>query len=81
MSDSQKVLVLSKKPCVQCDATFRFLDSHNISYQVRDVYSEEYADLISELGYLAAPIVLIYSGDELVHSWFGYNPGELDKLK
>lgn len=67
------VTVYSKTPCVQCSATYRALDSRGINYEVKDIY--ENLDMISELGYMGAPVVI--AGDE---HWTGYKEDKIDAL-
>lgn len=76
-----EVTVLSKKPCVQCDATMKTLDRFKQDYKVEDIYDEKNLALVEELGYKQAPVVLVHVDGELVNHWSGFNPGELDKFK
>jgi glutaredoxin-like protein NrdH len=70
------VTVYSKSPCVQCDATYRALDSKGIEYNVIDL-SENAAALriVKELGYLQAPVVV--TDDE---HWSGFRPDKIAEL-
>jgi len=74
------VTVFSKKPCPQCDATFRQLDKKKdaegrtlIEYTVVDITTEPGAKefITEQLGYLQAPVVLIHEGH-----WSDFRPSE-----
>jgi glutaredoxin-like protein NrdH len=63
-------VVLYGKPfgCVQCDATKRKLNKHNIHYTEVDVTQDETAlNFIKGLGYSAAPVVYVSTIDGDVH--------------
>ena len=55
--------------CVQCNATYRWLDSRGIEYTVMDSTDLENNLAIKVLGYLQAPVVFI--DDEHTS---GFNP-------
>lgn len=71
------VIVYTMPNCVQCNATYRALDSANISYTVIDVSKDEEArQKIMALGHRAAPVVVV--GEE---HWSGFRPDLIAKLK
>ncbi|RJU01998.1 NrdH-redoxin [Arthrobacter frigidicola] len=68
------VTVYSKKPCVQCDATFRSLDKKDVTYTVVDIGTDTTAlNYVRSLGHMQAPVVVVETGTEPVH-WSGFNP-------
>ena len=70
------VTVYTKPSCVQCNATYRALDSKGIEYEVLDVSTDEGALAhVKELGYLQAPVVIT---DE--DHWSGFRPDKIDEL-
>lgn len=70
------VTVFSKPSCVQCDATYRALDKHNVAYRTVDITEDaEALDMVRGLGYLQAPVVM--AGDE---HWSGYRPDRISSL-
>ena len=70
------VTVYTKPSCVQCNATYRALDSKGIEYEVFDVSEDEQALAhVKELGYLQAPVVIT---DE--DHWSGFRPDKIDEL-
>ena len=70
------VTVYTKPSCVQCNATYRALDSKGIEYEVLDVSTDEGAIAhVKELGYLQAPVVIT---DE--DHWSGFRPDKIDEL-
>lgn len=69
------VTVHSKKPCVQCDATFRKLDKEGIEYVVVQL-TEESAATFKAAGHMQAPVVVTSTG-----TWAGYNPDRIMELK
>lgn len=75
------ITVLSKSPCVQCDATARKLDADKLDYTKEDIYAEENMAIIQELKYMAAPVVLIRDEEgTIVKHWSGFNPTKLAEL-
>ena len=70
------VTVYTKPSCVQCNATYRALDSKGIEYEVVDLTLEETAlAQVKELGYQQAPVVIT---DE--DHWSGFRPDKIDEL-
>jgi len=70
------VTVYTKPSCVQCNATYRALDSKGIAYEVLDLSQDETAlAAVKELGYLQAPVVIT---DE--DHWSGFRPDKIDEL-
>lgn len=75
------VTVLSKPSCVQCTATYRTLDGASVEYGTEDVYAPDNLNLVQELGYMAAPVVLVRDEDgELVDHWAGFRPDKITEL-
>ena len=74
--ENMTVTVYTKPSCVQCNATYRALDSKGIEYEVLDVSADEAAlAQVKELGYLQAPVVIT---DE--DHWSGFRPDKIDEL-
>ncbi|WP_353827787.1 glutaredoxin-like protein NrdH [Agromyces sp. SYSU T0242] len=70
------VTVYTKPSCVQCNATYRALDSKGIEYDVLDLSQDETAlAAVKELGYLQAPVVITDEGH-----WSGFRPDKIDEL-
>lgn len=70
------ITVYTKPSCVQCNATYRALESKGLEYEVLDL-SEDPAALerVKEMGYLQAPVVV--TEDE---HWSGFRPDKIDEL-
>ena len=70
------VTVYTKPACVQCNATFRALDKHGISYNKVDISVDDNArDYIMSLGYLQAPVVIAGTQQSS-----GFRPNRLREL-
>ena len=70
------ITVYSKPACVQCTATTRALTARGIEYDVVDLTDNAAAmDLISDLGYRQAPVVI--AGDQ---HWVGFRPDMIKNL-
>ena len=70
------ITVYTKPSCVQCNATYRALDSKGILYNVVDVSADDEAlATIKELGYLQAPVVVTED-----NHWSGYRPDFITAL-
>lgn len=70
-------ILFSKPACVQCDATVRKFEKHNIPYHKVDVTQDPAAyEFVTSLDYMQVPVVYT-SGDE---HWGGYNPANVEAL-
>ncbi|MDR5699535.1 glutaredoxin-like protein NrdH [Agromyces aerolatus] len=70
------VTVYTKPSCVQCNATYRALDSKGIEYEVLDLSVDESAlEHVKGLGYQQAPVVIT---DE--DHWSGFRPDKISEL-
>ncbi|WP_030149519.1 glutaredoxin domain-containing protein [Mycetocola saprophilus] len=78
---TQIVTVYSKADCRQCDATKRWLTSHNVDFEVDDITEPGNLAAVKALGYQAAPVVMVSNGDVRAdRHWSGFDPGKLDTL-
>jgi len=70
------ITVYTKPSCVQCNATYRALDSKGIAYEVHDLTEDPAAlEQVKALGYLQAPVVITDDGH-----WSGFRPDKIDEL-
>ncbi|HUH53756.1 MAG TPA: glutaredoxin-like protein NrdH [Pseudomonadales bacterium] len=70
------ITVYTKPSCVQCNATYRALDSKGIEYEILDLSVDETAlETVKDLGYLQAPVV-VADGDH----WSGFRPDKIEEL-
>ena len=68
--------VYTKPACVQCNATYRSLDKHGITYTTVDVTEDaEALEHIKGLGYMQAPVV--ETEDD---HWSGFRPDKIERL-
>lgn len=71
-----KITVYSKPACVQCHATAKALDKHELDYEVVDISTDDQArDYVMALGYTSAPVVVV--DDE---HWSGFRPDRIKSL-
>jgi glutaredoxin-like protein NrdH len=71
-----QITVYTKPACVQCNATYKALDRHGLTYKKVDITLDSNArDYVMALGYLQAPVVV--AGDQ---HWSGYRPDRLSAL-
>lgn len=84
MSNENKlpVVVYSKPGCVQCNAVYRWLDSHKIRYRIVDMSQDEQAfNMIKDMGYQQAPVVIIPLDYPVKnHHFSGFQPQMLEQL-
>lgn len=67
------VTVYSKPSCVQCNATYRALDSKGVNYRVIDMTEDGAAlEKAKSLGYSQAPVVI--TADD---HWSGFRPDKI----
>ncbi|GAB3619501.1 glutaredoxin-like protein NrdH [Glutamicibacter sp. PS] len=70
------VTVYTKPSCVQCNATYRALDSRGIEYKKVDISQDADAlEYVRGLGYAQAPVVVTDS-----NHWSGFRPDMIDGL-
>ena len=70
------VTVYSKPSCVQCNATYRALDSKGVDYRVVDMTQDGAAlEKAKSLGYSQAPVVI--TADD---HWSGFRPDKIALL-
>jgi glutaredoxin-like protein NrdH len=70
------VTVYTLPSCVQCDSTKRVLTRNGIEFETIDLSQDESAmALVKELGYSAAPIVVV--GDD---HWSGFRMDKISAL-
>ncbi len=70
------VTVYTKPACVQCNATYRALETKGIAYQIVDLSQDaEALERVRALGYLQAPVVM--AGEE---HWSGFRPDKIEEL-
>lgn len=70
------VTVYTLPSCVQCESTKKMLDRRSIAYNVVDMSQDEAAlEMIKNLGYQAAPVVI--AGED---HWSGFRPDRLNAI-
>jgi glutaredoxin-like protein NrdH len=70
------VTVYTKPACVQCNATYKALDTRGIEYSVVDISADSEArDYVMSLGYVQSPVVV--AGDD---HWSGFRPDRISGL-
>lgn len=78
------IVVYSKKPCVQCDATYRKLNDLKLPYITIRVDEDEVAlQKIKDMGYQQAPVVILpfdWVSDDGQH-WSGFQPALLESIR
>ncbi|MDF1488748.1 glutaredoxin-like protein NrdH [Tessaracoccus caeni] len=71
------ITVYTKPSCVQCNATYRALDSKGLDYEILDLSEDEKAlEMVKSLGYLQAPVVI--TDDD---HWAGFRPDKIAALR
>lgn len=70
------ITVYSKPACVQCNATYRALDTKGIEYRVVDLSEDPSAlDIVKAMGYMQAPVVVTEDDH-----WSGFRPDKIAGL-
>lgn len=70
------ITVYTKPSCVQCNATYRALDSKGLEYDVLDLSEDEAAlEMVKSLGYMQAPVVVTENDH-----WSGFRPDKIAGL-
>ncbi|CAD6016112.1 glutaredoxin family protein [Agreia sp. COWG] len=78
-----RVTVFSKPNCSTCESTYRILKVAKINYEVIDVTKSEaaMAYVTEDLGYSAAPIVVVDFEDGEQDHWSGLRVDKIQQLK
>ncbi|MEE2524530.1 glutaredoxin-like protein NrdH [Pseudarthrobacter sp. J47] len=70
------ITVYTKPACVQCNATYRALDSKGIDYKAVDISQDaEALERLKAMGYMQAPVV-VTDNDH----WSGFRPDKIEAL-
>jgi len=70
------ITVYTKPACVQCNATFRALDSRGVEYRTVDLSKDPNAlDVVKAMGYMQAPVVVTENDH-----WSGFRPDKIGAL-
>lgn len=78
MTTKNTILVYSQDDCIACDRTKKFLDGKNIAYEIVDMTNNDEArTLVKDLGFMAAPVVIVNNGEK---KWAGYQREKLIAL-
>lgn len=77
----RSVTVYTQPACQPCKATKRWLDKRGIDYRTIDItQSPDDLAAIKYLGYLAAPVVIVSTGDpETDLHWSGFDPTSMGR--
>jgi glutaredoxin-like protein NrdH len=72
--------VYTKPNCVQCDMTKRLMDKIGVEYTTVDIVENPAElDRLIEMGYRAAPVVVVTS-ETGIESWAGFQPEKITAL-
>lgn len=80
MSTVKEITVYSKPSCVQCNATYKALDKTAAKgeYAIINVAEDmEALDKVKNLGYMAAPVVVVTNTDGTIEHWAGFRPDRI----
>lgn len=62
---------------MQCNATYRALQTKGIAYETVDLSQDaEALERVRALGYMQAPVIITESGDH----WAGFRPDKIEEL-
>ncbi|KRF05598.1 hypothetical protein ASH00_09020 [Arthrobacter sp. Soil782] len=75
------VVMYSKSQCVQCDAMKRAIAKTDVLVNELDATTAENRQLCIDLGYMQAPVTVVYQNGEITDSWSGFNPNKVNELK
>lgn len=76
----QSVTIYTKPNCVQCDMTKKWFNKNGVDYETEDIYEEKNLAAVQELGFAAAPVIIVSQGqpkDEVY--WAGFQPAKLEE--
>lgn len=77
------ITVYTLPNCIQCNQTKKVLDKLELKYDVVDASTNEeaYNFITEELGYKAAPVVVVRDENGNVSDhWSGFNPEQISEL-
>lgn len=78
----KSVVIYSKeKGCVQCTAMDRALAKTDLFVTKKDGTTDENKAFCLTLGYMQAPVVVVYQDGIIIDHWSGFNPVKTGELK
>lgn len=81
ISPKSVVIYSKKKGCVQCDAMDRALATTDLLVAKLDGSTDENRAFCLALGYMQAPVVVVYQDEIIIDHWSGFNPIKTGQLK
>jgi len=80
-TDIAEVKVITRPACQPCKMTLRRFGDYDLTIIDSAVDSNTALDLANQLGYSAAPIVVVYDGDgNITDHWTGFVPDKIDSV-
>lgn len=81
-AQNEALIVLSKPACVQCKATERHLGKKDYESYVKIDMTEhlQWYELAKYRNHMQAPVAMVVRDGQIVDSWAGYIPGNLDRF-
>lgn len=73
-----KLVKYEKPACPACDKVEAFLNGNDVKFETRQAF--DHPEEMAKLKVMAAPVTVVYDGDEVVAFSTGYNPEELEEL-
>lgn len=83
MAEQQyKIIEVTQPGCRQCIAVDRWFKERDVPFTKVDVTTNpDLAETVRELGYMAAPVVLLKQGDVVVDHFHGFDVGRLEEFR
>lgn len=75
---TKTITVYSRKPCVQCDATYRTMDKAGIQYTVES--ADDNREWLEAQGCRSLPYVVVHDPVDGEISWSGFRPDKIKEL-
>lgn len=78
----KKTVLYSKSDCMGCFASEEMMKAKNLVFSVVKMDEDSEAlRYVKDLGFLAAPVIVVYNGDKIVEAWSGFRPERIEELK
>lgn len=78
----KKTVLYSKADCMGCYASEEMMKAKKLVFSVVKMDEDSEAlRHVKELGFMSAPVIVVYNEDRVVEAWSGFRPERIEELK
>lgn len=77
----KKTVLFSKRDCMGCYASEEMMKAKKLVFSVVKLDEDgEALNTVKELGFMSAPVIVVYNEDKVVEAWSGFRPERIEGL-